>query len=266
MIGFIGAGNMAEALIKGMLQTKKFKTSEIIASEPKEDRRLYLQKTHSINVVSSNKELVSLSDIIILAVKPQIMDQVLEEVKDSITETKTVVSIAAGITLSYLSSKLKTKKLIRVMPNTPALVGEGMSVIAVKENFSTEDIVSVKNIFASVGKVLEISEEQMDAVTALSGSGPGFIASFAEAIIENSTKLGLSNKDANELTTQTLMGTAKLLSSGISPSELRKTVTSPGGTTEAGLKIFEKREFSKIIGEALEAAHKRAKELGEKKK
>jgi pyrroline-5-carboxylate reductase len=265
MIGFIGAGNMAEALIKGMLQTKKFKTSEILASEPKEDRRSYLQKTYNINTLSSNKEIVSLSDIIILAVKPQMMDQVLEEIKNSITENKTVVSIAAGITLLYLSSKLKTKKLIRVMPNTPALVGEGMSVISAKEKIPAEDIASVKNIFASVGKVIEVSEEQMDTVTALSGSGPGFIALFAEAIIENSIKLGLSSKDANELATQTLLGTAKLLSSGISPAKLREMVTSPGGTTEAGLKIFEKREFSKIVGKALEAAYKRSKELGEKR-
>ncbi len=266
MTGFIGGGNMAEALIKGMLQTKKFRANEIAVSEIKEDRRSYLQKTYNINVLSSNKELLSLSNTIILAVKPQIMDQVIEEIKDSTTEDKIVISIAAGITLSYLSLKLKTKKLIRVMPNTPALVGEGMSVIAVKEKLSDKEIESVKKIFLSVGKVLEISEEQMNAVTALSGSGPAFIALFVESMIESSTKLGLSTKDAYELATQTLLGTAKLTSSGISPEKLRQMVTSPGGTTEAGLKTFEKKEFSKIVGEALEAAHKRAKELGENKK
>lgn len=266
MTGFIGGGNMAEALIKGMLQTKKFKTNEIAMSEPKQERRSYLQKTYGINVLSSNKELASLADIIILAVKPQIMDQIIEEVKDSITEGQTVVSIAAGITLSYLSSKLITKKLTRVMPNTPALVGEGMSVIAVKENFSDKEIESVKNIFLSVGKVLEIEEEQMDAVTALSGSGPAFIALFIEAMTASSMKLGLSSADADMLAAQTLFGTAKLINSGISPEKLREMVTSPGGTTEAGLRIFEKGEFSKIVSEALEAAHKRAKELGGRQK
>ena len=265
MTGFIGGGNMAEALIKGIIQNSRFKIqSEIIVSEPRQDRREYLEQTYGVKTTISNKEAASYSNIIILAVKPQIMGQILEDIKNSVTNDKTVVSIAAGITLSYLQSKLNTKKIIRVMPNTPALVQEAMSVMSLCECFSDKDVSSVRQIFMSIGKVLTLPEKYMNAVTALSGSGPAFIAFFIEAMVEGGIKSGLSKENASELAIQTLLGTTKMLETGMPPERLREMVTSPGGTTAAGLKVFEKKGLKVLVEDALLAAKKRSEELGRK--
>ncbi len=261
MIGFIGAGNMAEALIKG-IKVKGQGSKDIFTSEPRENRRKYLEQTYSIKTTPDNKEVASSCNIIILAVKPQNIAAVLDEISDLVTDEKTVVSIAAGITLSYLQSKLKTKKLIRVMPNTPALVQEGMSVLSLCECFSDKDIAAVREIFMSIGKVLTLPEKYMNAVTALSGSGPAFIALFIEGMIEGGVKMGLDMDNASELVIQTLIGTAKLLDTGMPPAKLREMVTSPGGTTAAGLKVFDENGLKGIVIEALQAAQKRAEELG----
>lgn len=262
MIGFIGGGNMAEAIIKGIIQDSRFKTQDIFVSEPKQDRRKYLEQTYGVKSTSDNKEIASSCNIIILAVKPQNMAEVLDEIADFITQDKTVVSIAAGITLSYLQSKLKTKRLIRVMPNTPAIVQEGMSVMSLCECFSDQDIGVVRDIFMAIGKVLTLPEKYMDSVTALSGSGPAFFALFLESIIEGAKRLGLSPDVSYELSIQTFVGTAKLLSTGIPPEKIRAMVTSPGGTTEAGIKTFEENRLKDIVYEALSSAKKRAEELG----
>jgi len=262
MIGFIGGGNMAEALIKGAVKSQESGVRrDILVSEPSEDRRKYLQQTYVIKTTESNKEVASSCNIIILAIKPQNMAAVLDEVADLITEEKTVVSIAAGITLSFLQSKLKTKKLIRVMPNTPAIVQEGMSVMSLCECFSDKDIAIVRDIFMSVGKVLTLPEKYINAVTAVSGSGPAFVALFIEAMIDAGEKIGLSSDNASELAIQTLIGTASLLDTGMPPEKLREMVTSPGGTTAAGLKVFEEKGFKDIVYDALHAAKKRAEEL-----
>jgi pyrroline-5-carboxylate reductase len=210
----------------------------------------------------SNSEVVSLSDIIILAVKPQSIDDVIDEIAGDITDKKTIVSIAAGITLKYLESRLKTKRIIRVMPNTPALVQEGMSVMSLCGCLLEKEVSEVRGILSSIGKVLTLPEDLMNAVTALSGSGPAFIALFMEAMIKSGEGLGLSKLDASELALQTFLGTAKLLYSGMSPENLRKMVTSPGGTTAAGLTVFENNHLDEIVADALEAARKRAEELG----
>ena len=259
MIGFIGGGNMAGALIKGMT-SKGMK--DIFVSEPREERGKELQQTYGVRVTTSNREVVASCDIIILAVKPQNMETVLDEIADDITDKKMVVSIAAGITLPYLESKLKTKLIIRVMPNTPALVQEGMSVMSLCGCLHGKEVDMVKSILMSVGRVIVLPEEQMNAVTALSGSGPGFIALFAEALIEAGVKLGLSRSDAAELAVQTMLGTARLLDTGMSAENLRKMVTSPGGTTAAGLKVFEEKDLMGVVADALKAAQMRADELG----
>jgi pyrroline-5-carboxylate reductase len=258
-IGFIGGGNMAEAMIKGMTSQGM---KDILVSEPKEERRQYLHDNYGTDTTQFNKETVSQCSIIILAVKPQNMDTVVDEISETITEEKTVVSIAAGITLAYLSSKLKTKKLIRVMPNTPALVQEGMTVLSLCECFSDRDISVVREIFMSIGKVTTLPEKYMDAVTALSGSGPAFIAFFIEAMIEGGIKIGLNKDDAFDLALQTAVGTSKLIDTSISPTKLREMVTSPGGTTAAGLKVFDEKGFRDIVTAAMEAAKNRAAELG----
>jgi pyrroline-5-carboxylate reductase len=265
MIGFIGGGNMAEALIKGIVQSSKFKIpSDILVSEPREERRKYLEESYRVRTTNSNREVTSSCNIIILAIKPQNMDAVLDEIADLITDEKTVVSIAAGITFSYLQSKLNTKKLIRVMPNTPSIVQEGMSVISLCECFSDKDIATVRGIFMSVGKVLTLPEKYMNAITALSGSGPAFIALFIEAMIDAGVKMGLSRDNAMELSIQTLIGTAKLLETGMPPEKLREMVTSPGGTTAEGLKVFESNGLREIVMDAIEAATRRAEELGKR--
>ncbi len=264
MIGFIGGGNMAEALIKGIKGSGLGRKEKILVSEPREDRRQYLEKTYGIKTTPSNKDAASSCNIIILAVKPQTMEAVLEEIKDAISEEKTVASIAAGIKLSYLQSKLKTKKLVRVMPNTPALIQEGMSVISLCECFTDKDIGIVRDIFMSVGRVLTLPEKHMDSVTALSGSGPAFVALFVEAVTDAGVRLGLDRDAAYELAVQTLIGTAKLLGTGLPPEKLREMVTSPGGTTAAGLKTFEEKGFKGIVADALLSAKKRAEELGNK--
>ncbi len=261
-IGFVGGGNMAEALIKGMLEGSSFKAQDIFVSEPKDDRRRYLEQTYGIKTTGSNKDVASTCNIIILAVKPQNMDSVLEEIGERLTEEKTIVSIAAGITFNYLTSRLRSKKLIRVMPNTPALVQEGISVMSLCECFSDPSVSVVREIFMSIGEVITLPEKYMNAVTALSGSGPAFIAIFIEAMIEAGVKMGLNNNDATTLVIQTAIGTSRLLDTGMSPSRLREMVTSPGGTTEAGLRIFNEKGLREIVTAAIEAATKRAEELG----
>jgi pyrroline-5-carboxylate reductase len=259
MTGIIGGGNMAEALIKGMTSQGM---KDIFVSEPAEEKRQRLEKIYGIRTTDSNMEVVSTCDIIILAVKPQNMEEVLGAIADGVTEDKTVVSIAAGITLSYLGSKLRTKKLIRVMPNTPAIVQEGMSVMSLCDCFYGREVDIVKSILMSVGRVLLMPEKYMDAVTALSGSGPGFIALFVEALTESGVAMGIGKRDALALAVQTLLGTAKLLDTGMSPEKLRKMVTSPGGTTAAGLRVFEEKRLMSVVSEALGAARRRAEELG----
>ncbi|HTZ19098.1 MAG TPA: pyrroline-5-carboxylate reductase [Dissulfurispiraceae bacterium] len=258
MIGFIGGGNMAEALIKGIMSGGK---KDVIVSEPRVDRREFLIRTYGVTATASNTEAAGHSEIIILAVKPQNMAAVLDEISPAVTSEKTVVSIAAGITLSFLQSRLKTDRLIRVMPNTPALVQEGMSVISLCSCLPVKIVEPVRDIFSSIGKVLTLPEKQMNAVTALSGSGPGFVALFTEALIASGEKMGLSPDNALELAVQTVIGTAKLLETGMPPVELRKMVTSPGGTTAAGIRTFEEKGLAALVAEALEAARKRAEDL-----
>lgn len=261
MIGFIGGGNMAEALIKGLVSEGK---KRIIVSDPSKERRNYLARSYDVSVSASNKEVVSSSTIVILAVKPQIIEAILDEIAGVLTNKQTVVSVAAGITLPYLESKLGTKRVIRVMPNTPALVQEGMSVMSLCGCLLEQEVAEVKGILMAAGKVMTLPEELMNAVTALSGSGPAFIALFIDALIESGEKCGLNAADARILAIQTLLGTAKLLDSGLSPQQVREMVTSPGGTTAAGLHVFEEKNLKAIVTEAITAAKKRAEELGRK--
>jgi pyrroline-5-carboxylate reductase len=259
MIGFIGGGNMAEALIKGMMANGM---KDILVSEPMGVRRKYLEDTYGVTTTTSNRTVASSCSSIVLAVKPQQIDSVLDEITDVVDDEKTIVSIAAGVTLSYLQSKLKTKWLVRAMPNTPAMVQEGITVMSLGECFTSRDLAIVREMFMGVGKVLILPEHYMDAVTALSGSGPAFFALFVEAMEEAGIAMGLTENNASELAVQTLIGTARFLEEGIPPSKLREMVTSPGGTTAAGLLVFKEKGLNDIVTEALMAARKRASELG----
>lgn len=257
MIGFIGGGNMAEALIKGIANSE----DRVIVSEPREERRQFLADTYGVTATASNCEVAEKADIIILAVKPQNMAAVLDEITDTVSASKTVVSIAAGITLSFLQTRLKTTNLIRVMPNAPSLALAGMSVLSYARRLPEKTAVAVTEIFSAVGRVLVLPEDQINTVTALSGSGPAFFALFAEAMISSGEKMGLAKEDAELLAIQTLIGTAALLKKGISPQDLRRAVTSPGGTTAAGIKTFEENNLYGLVENALASARDRAVEL-----
>jgi pyrroline-5-carboxylate reductase len=259
VIAFIGGGNMAEALIKGITSRGG---EDIVVSEPREERRRYFAEAFHIAATASNAEAAAAGTIVVLAVKPQIMAAVLDEIAPVITAEKTVVSIAAGVTLATLQAKLRTERLIRVMPNTPALVQEGMSVLSLCSCLPEKVIAPVRDIFMAIGKVLTLPEKHMNAVTAVSGSGPAFYARFAEAIIGAGEQLGLTREVSAELAVQTFIGTARLLETGMPPENLRKMVTSPGGTTAAGLNAFDAQGLDAVVAAALLAAKKRGEELG----
>ena len=258
MIGFIGGGNMAEALIRGLFKEGK---KNIIVSEPVEERRRYIENCYGVKTTPSNTEVVSLSDIVVLAVKPQNIKEVLEEIKDAVTEKHTVVSIAAGIPLSLFQKYLKTDKLIRAMPNLAATVGEAMTVLALCECLEMKVVAPVREIFMGVGKVITLPEHYMNLVTALSGSGPGFLCYVLEEFINVAIESGFPENIAGELMIQTFIGTAKLLDSGLPPDKIRQKVTSPGGTTEAGLKILSQGSLREILLKTIQEATKRAQEL-----
>ena len=250
---------MAFALAKAIKKAKLAKS--IIASDLHQERLDFLKKELKIGTRKDNKEVVNKSDIIFLAVKPQVIDSVLDEIKET---DKLIISIAAGIKLSRLESKLKKAKVVRVMPNTPCLVGEMAAGFSIGKKVSDNETKIVEAILNSAGKVFYLNEDLLDAVTGLSGSGPAFVARFIEAFIEAGNKQGLNKDIATELTIQTFLGTAKLLQeSGMKPEELVNLVSSPNGTTVAGREILEKSNYKDIIIKTIEKATKRSKELGE---
>ncbi len=259
MITFIGGGNMAEALIKGMKEAGS--KEEIIVSEPRQERCGELEKLYGVRCATDNADAAKRADIIVLAVKPQQMEGVLTEIAPYIDESKTVVSIAAGITLKFYQDRLKTEKIVRVMPNMGALVGQSMSVLSFCDCFSDADTGRVKEIFMASGVAISLPEKHMDAVTALSGSGPAFIALFIESMIEAGVSLGLARDDATVLALQTLRGTTEVLDGGPAPAKLIEMVRSPGGTTAEGLATFEDKNLAEIVRKALEAAARRSREL-----
>jgi len=256
--GFIGGGNMAEAIINGLPGASG---DRIVVSDKSEERLDYLKKKYRVKTTTDNREVLSMSDVIILAVKPVDIGDVTAEIRDGVTDGHLVVSIAAGVKLEYLSGRLNIKRLIRVMPNAPAFVGEGMSVVSPLEGIKKKDLKTVLDMFRTVGEVLVLGEDKMDAVTALSGSGPAFFAYFVESMAEAGVRMGLSASDALVLTLQTASGTIKMLREGQTPAELKQMVTSPGGTTAEGLYILERNSLKAAVKEAVEAAARRAEEL-----
>jgi len=261
-IGFIGCGKMAEALIKGIIDSKITGNNDIYASDRNKERLEHIKKETKINVFDDNKKVVDNSDIIFLAVKPQNMDELLDEIKDKI-KNQLIVSIAAGITIKKIESKLKDKRIVRVMPNTPCLVGEMAAGFSLGKKCNDKDAMLIEKILNSAGKAFLLKEEMLDAVTGLSGSGPAFIAYLLEAMIEGGIKSGLDKDIAIELALQTAKGTAKLLQeTGMTTKELIEAVSSPGGTTIAGREILEKSDVKDIIIKTIKKAAERSKELG----
>jgi len=256
---------MAEALIKGLLKKGVFEPGQILCSEPVEQRRNYLEETYRIATFSDNKDAVANADIVLLAVKPQVMDVVLGELASAITDNHLVISIAAGVTLKRLQGLLgPSARVIRVMPNTPALVLEGAAALAPGQRAKEQDMQTALRIFEAVGKAVQVPESLMDAVTGLSGSGPAYCFLFIEALIQAGIREGLPRPTAQELAIQTVIGSAKMcMETGRHPMELTAMVTSPGGTTIQGLYHLEKNGLSGIVMDAVRAATQRSKELGD---
>jgi pyrroline-5-carboxylate reductase len=263
-IGFVGAGNMAGALIKGLLRAGQFQPKDVWASDPVDAQLRRLKRLHKIETTRDNRDLVRGSQTIILAVKPQVMAAVLEEIRPEGTPRKLFISIAAGFQLRRLEAGLGGQaRVVRVMPNTPVLVGKGVSVAVAGTKANPPDLKYALKLFKAVGEAVSITgEDLLDAVTALSGSGPAFVYQFAESLIEGGVRGGLPQTLAAQLAYGMIGGAAAMLSeSGLSTRELREMVTSPGGTTMAGLGALDQHRFRDAIIAAVEAATRRAREL-----
>jgi pyrroline-5-carboxylate reductase len=265
-LGFIGGGNMAEAMIKGLLSAGFIEAKNIDVSDPIASRLEFLHSEYKIKTTTDNREVVEKCDIIILAVKPQSVKKVLRGISDLVDSGKLVVSIAAGISIATLESNLEKGRkvpVVRTMPNTPALVQEGVTALAPGSHVTKADMLLAHRLFEAVGKTVDVDEVHIDAVTGLSGSGPAYIFMIIEALSDAGVKMGLPRNVANILTVQTVLGSAKLArESGKHPGELKDMVTSPGGTTISGLHTLEAGGLRTTLMNAVEAATKRSTELG----
>lgn len=263
-IGLVGGGQMGEALIRGMINAGVLQSDKVMVVEPDGDRRVYLRKTYSIRVTEDAAELTKACSLIILAVKPQIMGKVLSQYKDLINKEHLIISIAAGVKIRNIELGLgENVKVVRVMPNTPALVGEGASALSPNSKVSADDMDKALQIFSAVGTCVQVNESLIDAVTGLSGSGPGYVFAFIEAMIDGGVLAGLPRPVAEKLVLQTVYGSAKLaMESGENPAVLRGRVTSPGGTTITGLHVLEEAGLRGSVMSAIEAATDRSRELG----
>jgi pyrroline-5-carboxylate reductase len=263
-IGFVGAGNMAAALLQGLLRGGRFTPDQIVASDVRPGRLTELGKAHGIRTTSDNIALFRDCDVIVLAVKPQVIDTVLLEVGMFVRAEQVVVSIAAGVPLAHIESRLPSgSRVIRAMPNTPALVQAGATALAAGRCASSGDLEIARGLFEAVGRVVVLAEAQLDAVTGLSGSGPAFVMLVIEAMADGGVKVGLPRDVAQLLAAQTVLGAAKLLvDTGEHPARLKDMVTSPGGTTIAGVHALESRGVRSAFMDAVEAATRRSAELG----
>ncbi len=263
-VGFIGGGNMGEALIKGLIAANLVPGEAVYASDVRIERLRALDQQYGVQLCEDNAELVRQADIVILAVKPQIMAPVVRQIASAVTRKKLLISIAAGVSTATIRAALgKDARLIRVMPNTPALVLEGVTAIAKAEGLEPGDLDTAGEIFSAVGRVVTLDEELMDAVTGLSGSGPAYVAIVVESLADGGVKMGLDRLTAMTLATQTVLGAARLmLETGMHPGALKDMVSSPGGTTIAGIAALEEGGIRHNLIRAVERATQRSRELG----
>ncbi len=260
-ISAIGAGAMATAIISGLVKSgyppenaKAFDISEAALAK--------FAKASGAAMAKTPEEALDGADVVLIAVKPQSVHAALSSIRE-IIKGRLVISIAAGVNIARLEKESGTRRVIRAMPNTPALVGEGITAIAISEDVGSQDQSTAQSIFSSVGKTVFVSEKMMDAVTGLSGSGPAYVFDFIQALSDAGVNNGLSRDVAFKLASQTVYGASRLLiESGEHPSILKENVTSPGGTTAKGLAVLERGAFRGIISEAVTAATERSRELG----
>jgi pyrroline-5-carboxylate reductase len=263
-IGFIGSGNMAEAMLRGLLRGNDFAPGQVSASGPRRERVEELREKYGIDATTDN-HVPAAAEIVVLSVKPQIMSRVLDEVASTISADALVISIAAGVPVSTIQSRLAGgTRVIRAMPNTPALVDAAATAIAGGEHVRESDLAEAKRIFDAIGITVILEESQLDAVTGLSGSGPAYVFLILEALSDAGVKVGLSRRTSQLLAAQTLLGSAKLLlETNEHPGRLKDMVTSPGGTAITGLHTLENGGVRTTLMNAVEAATKRSRELGE---
>ena len=264
-VGFIGAGKMATALARGLVAAGFTSADQIVASDVYAAARQQFAAETKSRAVETNAEVVAASQIVILAVKPQQMSGVLAELKGKVTAQHLVISIAAGVPLKTLVAGLgETTRLVRVMPNTPCLVGASASGFAIGGAATKEDAALVEQLLSAVGVAVSVDEKLLDAVTGLSGSGPAYVYQIIEALSDGGVRVGLPRDVATKLAAQTVLGAAKMvIETGEHPGTLKDAVTSPGGTTIAGLHALERGGLRAALMNAVEAATNRSKELGQ---
>jgi len=264
-IGFVGSGNMAEALIKGVIAANVYAPENIFVSDIRDERLKFLAEKYNVIACEENSELAAKAETVVLSVKPQNMTEALESIKDAIGAVKLFISIAAGIKVANVTDILGDIAIVRVMPNTPALIGEGASALFANDK-AKPMLEEAMAIFSAVGKAVVVDDEDLiDAVTAVSGSGPAYYFLLMEEMVKAGVELGLPEDVAKDLVLQTAKGAGLLAveadKNGESPAELRRKVTSPGGTTEAALKVLAAGEISELISAAITRARDRGREL-----
>jgi pyrroline-5-carboxylate reductase len=264
-LGFLGGGNMAAALVKGLIHAKVYPAEAIVVSDVKAERLALLRDTHGVKTTTDNHDLVKNVDVIVLAVKPQVIDKVLDGIGNDVRADQLVVSVAAGVPVSAMEARMpKGTRLVRAMPNTPATVDAGATAIAPGTHATEADLDVARALFSGVGRVVTLDETLLDAVTGLSGSGPAYVMLMIEALADGGVKVGLHRDTALLLAAQTVYGSAKLLlETGEHPGRLKDMVTSPGGTAIAGLHTLESGGLRRTLIDAVEAATLRAQQLGE---
>ncbi|MBF0621884.1 MAG: pyrroline-5-carboxylate reductase [Magnetococcales bacterium] len=262
-IAFLGGGNMASAILHGLIEAK-VAPLQIRVSDPVEKQRNTIANQYRVIVFGKNRDAIVDADLVVVAVKPHLVTHVLKEIAEHLKPNAIVLSIAAGITLSAMRKQLDKKQpLVRVMPNTPALIGAGISALVGADGIEDDQLAQAEALLSAVGKTVRLSDEAlMDGVTALSGSGPAYIFMMIEALSDGGVSCGLPRPLADQLALQTIIGSAQLAQeSGLHPGELKNQVTSPGGTTIAGLTALERHGVRGALIDAVRAAWKRAKEL-----
>ena len=260
---FIGAGNMAEALIQGMIAGNVCKADQLFVTDVRPDRLAFFEKEFRVKGSGDNLSAVKNADVVVLAVKPQMMEEVLDGLKGSLDKKSLIVSIAAGRSTLWIETRLGDRiRVVRVMPNTPALVRAGTAALCGGQWATEEDLCVAETMMCAVGMAVRVQEKDMDAVTALSGSGPAYVFHLIEAMIEAARHAGLDEVVAKKLIYATVGGSVKLAeATGVDPTELRRRVTSKGGTTAAALDVLEKKKVYHAYLEAIAAAHRRAHDL-----
>ena len=263
-IGFIGCGNMGSAMIGGILKNGVFEKNEIIVSNLTEEGSRRSREKLGVVTTLDNCEVVKNANIVILAVKPQFYEEVIGEIKSFLTPQHMIVGIAPGKTLAWLEEKCEQPlKVVRLMPNTPAQIGRGASAIAAAPDVDEAELKLAEKIFGAVGIVMLVDEHNLDAVTALSGSGPAYVFEFIQALADGGVASGLPRAAATELAVQTVIGAAEMVrATGLHPTALKDQVTSPGGTTIRALEVLEDRAFAGTVIQAVRAACARSEELG----